>query len=547
MKKELRQYLESLGLKRSATDQDAWAFFGKLEGDQKREAKEIRSGQQRSHNPPNSGEGDDAEGSSEGNQTGGSQTPVDPQEAVRAERERAASIRTLFSGDAPELMQRAIDDGWTQERSSAELLRHVRENMNPRGSAGGNGVAIHSRSNDVSQSGLQAALLTRAGIQFDSPIFENSAARTMLRGSSWMSAGINSEERQRAMEAGDRYGSLSMVDLCRHSLALAGRTVPQNQEEMIRSAFDTGALEPIFTSNINARVLSGYVEKGDSTVEWTDVVEDFVDFKQHDMVGMGRMGKLTKHARKGTADDMDVGAETEPMRIARYSGKWCVDEMDIIDNRLGHGDFGAPEDMGRSAMQLRPDLVYSILLANANLLKDNKGALFSAACNNDFPDALSVQALEKAISMMADQRQRDRPLNLTARYLLCAPALYFEAVRILRTVQLETDRATPLNATHNAVAGMLVPIKESRLGLAGVTDPDTETKFAGKDDQFFVTAAPRENGAKTVSVAYRSGTNRSPQIRPFNLDRGQWGVGWDIKHDVGAKALDRIAMQRFNG
>ena len=540
MKKELRQYLESVGLRSAATDQDAWKFFGELEGEQRSEAKTIRSGQQRSHNAPSAGEGDDGESQR-------SASVVDPQAAVIAERERNASIRSLFNGDAPELQQRAEDEGWSQERASNELLRHVRENMNSNGNAGGNGTAIHTTAG-IDNDGLQAAMLSRAGIQFDSEMFNHPAARSMLSGTaSWMTSGINSEERQRAMEAGDRYGSLSMVDLARHSLQLAGRQIPLSQEEMIRSAFETGSLEPIFTSNINARLLSGYVEHGDSTQEWTNVEQDFVDFKQHDMVGMGRMGQLTKHARKKTADHMDVGAETEPMRIARYSGQWCIDEMDMIDNRLGSGDFGAPEDMGRAAMQLRPNLVYSILLANADLQKDSLGALFNDACNNNFAATLSVEALETAITQMADQRQRDRPLNLMAKYLLVPPKLYFEAKRILRTSTLETDRSQPLQGTANPIMDMLKPIMDSRLGLAGVTDPDTGTKYAGKDDQFFVTAAPGENGARTVSVAYRSGTNRSPVVRPYTFEKGKWGMGWDIKHDIGAKALDRIAMQRFNG
>ena len=541
MKKDLREYLESIGLQRSATDQDAFAYYAKLTGDERTEAKQIRRGEQRSQNQPNAGEG---EGDGQRSQPTEDAAAI-AAAAVRAERERTTSIRSLFYGDEPELMQRAIDEEWTVERSSSELLKAIRNNIGD-DAGGSGGAAIHSRSG-INTAGLQAAMLSRAGIQFDSPIFDRPEARTMLSGARWMTAGINSEERQRAMEEGDRYGALSMVDIVRHSLQLAGRPVPVNRDDAIRAAFETGSLEPMFNTNINARVLAGYVEEGDTTIEWTNVEADFMDFHQHDMTTMGKSGRLTKHARKGTADDMDRGAESEPMRIARYSGKWCIDEMDIIDNRLGHGDFGMPEEMGRAAMQLRPDLVYSILLANADLQKDDQGALFSAACNNDFTDPLSVEALERAITAMSDQRQRGRPLNLMAKYLLCPPALYFDAKRILRTAMLETDRSQRLQGTHNPIMDMLKPIKDSRLGLAGVLDPDTETQHAGKDDQFFVTAAPGVNGAKTVSVAYRSGTNRAPMIRSESLGYGKWGIGWDIKHDIGAKALDRIAMQRFNG
>jgi len=36
-----------------------------------------------------------------------------------------------------------------------------------------------------------------------------------------------------------------------------------------------------------------------------------------------------------------------------------------------------------------------------------------------------------------------------------------------------------------------------------------------------------------LRVAYRRGTNRQPQLRSFMLDRGQWGMGWDINMDIG--------------
>jgi hypothetical protein len=29
-----------------------------------------------------------------------------------------------------------------------------------------------------------------------------------------------------------------------------------------------------------------------------------------------------------------------------------------------------------------------------------------------------------------------------------------------------------------------------------------------------------------------------PQVRRFDLDRGQWGVGWDVSLDIGGAAVD---------
>ena len=50
--------------------------------------------------------------------------------------------------------------------------------------------------------------------------------------------------------------------------------------------------------------------------------------------------------------------------------------------------------------------------------------------------------------------------------------------------------------------------------------------------------------AKTIEVAYRRGTGRAPQVRSFTLDKGKWGMGWDINMDIGAKAMDWHGMRK---
>ena len=70
-------------------------------------------------------------------------------------------------------------------------------------------------------------------------------------------------------------------------------------------------------------------------------------------------------------------------------------------------------------------------------------------------------------------------------------------------------------------------------GAAGCTDPVTGTAYTGGAAYWYLAANQR-----TVKVVYRRGTNRSPQLRSFQLDKGQWGIGWDINLDIGAKAID---------
>lgn len=536
MKVELREYLEKQGLQRSASAGEAWKFYGDLDDSKRSEAHAIRTGAQ----PANS------EGvSATTGVTGSQEATRAAEQAVVAERKRVESIRSIFDGDCPELMQRAVSEGWTAEESATRLLAEIKRNRSD--FVGGNGPAIHDAAGKLNKDSLRAAMVAR-NVSLDSPVFESQSARG-FNIPDFLRKDINSPERQQAMEHAHQFSGMSMVDLCRASLELEGHRAPYNRDELIRSAFEKGTLEPYFSTNINTRVLMGYAEQDDTTVPWTSEVE-FADFRDNDMITPGKTGALTKHARGKVADSMDRGAEVEPMRIARYSGKWHIDEIDIINNRFGSGDMGMPEDMGRSARQLRPDLVYSILLANANL-KFSGQALFNAECNNDNTGApLTIENLEAAITAMSNIRQRNRPLNIMPRYLIVPPSLKFEAMRITRSgvVDARQPAAGGLVGTSNVIASDNPPmvIADTRLDVGGVVDPDTETAYAGSSSQWFLAARPGESGAKTVTVAYLSGRNRAPMIRPFTMSQGKWGLGWDINHDIGAKALGHIGLQRNN-
>ena len=556
MKKELREYLLTIGLRSSMTDKEAWNFYRGLSGEQRERAREIRGTRQASGGGGN-GDGDPpAEPAPEpvpaGGQRSAPQAPAQtPAQAIAQERDRVSQIRSIFGDDQNDhrdLMQRAIDDGWDESRTANELLSAIRDGRtNPVG--GGAGPGIHTRGGGSDTATLQAAMLLRSGVSLDNPVFTNSDGARAMGLPAWMRADVNNQERQQVMDEAHRLGPQSLVDMCRHSLVANGQEVPVNRDEMIRAAFSTGSLEPVYTTNVNARLLASYMEAEDTTAGWTSSI-DFDDFKQNELTTMGKMGRLTRHGRGKTADLMDRGAETEPMRIYRYSGQYQLDEIDIINNRLGNPESDSPEEMGRSAKQTEMDLAYAVLLANNNLVKDNIALFDGPTCNNDFIGAqslLEVIALEKAIMDMMDQRQRGRPLNLSPAYLLVPPRLKFHAQRILNSATLLNlvNNTTNLQGSANVLSNEQIQVVcDSRLGTQGVVDPYSETQIDGNDKQWFLTAAPGVGGAKTIAKGFRTGTGRMPTVRSFVMDRGTWGIGWDINHDVGAKAIDRLGMQR---
>ena len=146
--------------------------------------------------------------------------------------------------------------------------------------------------------------------------------------------------------------------------------------EVFRTAVSGSSLASIFTTNFNAAFMSGYMDYTDTTTEWTHS-EDVVNFLTREVATMGKFGALEKLGRGQTANDLDINDWKESYKIARYAGKFTLDEQDIINDRFGALEQQSPMDMGLSAAQLRPGLVYSEILNNAALDADG-GTLFNA-------------------------------------------------------------------------------------------------------------------------------------------------------------------------
>ncbi len=86
-------------------------------------------------------------------------------------------------------------------------------------------------------------------------------------------------------------------------------------------------------------------------------------------------------------------------------------------------------------------------------------------------------------------------------------------------------------------------VVDDRIGLAGVRDPRTKAIRPGTATNWFLSAG----GPRTMRVAYRRGTGRAPVMRSYNLDKGQWGMGWDINLDVGAAPMDYRGLYKSTG
>lgn len=528
MRKELRAYLESIGLRADASEQDAIEFVKGLKGEQQKRASELEKEPPTITDPTRAAPPPTA-------------PPADPADAaraaVKAERERVRAIEDLAGDEIPqELVREAIDKEWTVDQASRAFLKRLREDR-----ASGVGPAIHSRGHDTdcTQDSLASALMLRAGVDPTKRrgVYEEGTFRPRP----------NMEKDEAVLRAADnawKYRDMSLVDICREACRLDGKTVPSSRSEAIRTAVSGSSLSAIFTTNVSAQLLSAYMDATDTTMGWVSE-SDLPDFKTAERAMMGKFGALQKLGRGGTADHLNASDSKEQYKLARYAGQFVVDEQDIIDDRFGAIEQMSPVDIGLTARQLRPNLVYSILLANAALGADSV-ALFHSTHANTTTGALTAATLQTTLQLLAKQRQNNRPLNIRGRYVIVPQDLLFTARIIIQSAQriISADSG----GTFNPLADYgLTVVSDDRIGVAGVTDPSSGTAYTGTATNYFVAARPGEEGAKTIEVGYLRGTGRAPQLRGFTLDKGQWGVGWDINMDIGAKALDYRAMAFSTG
>jgi hypothetical protein len=556
MNPKLRAYLVELGLRADASDEEAAAFRAGLKGGQAQKARRIEDEIRAAES--GEGEGQRNEPSADPPQPaepGRQAPPANPPaptpeqvaaEAVATERRRQIALRNLAGADVPaEVLQRALDEGWDESRAAGEFLTAVRSNRQPPidGAPAG-----HVRGGPASARAIAAGLISSAGLD---PL------RARMHGGREEPSRRDLLTEQDA-DLGDRFRGLSAVDLCRLCADADGvRYNPHDYEDCYRAAVSGATFNNVFSTNVYARLIEGFQTTPDSTAGWCDE-EDVPNFLQQEDISMEANASLELLPRGDTAKHATASDSKETYKIARYAKQFVIDEQDIIDDRLG-ALLRMPQEMGEAARKLRPNLVYALMLENPTLNADSVAVFADGSRtvtyggtkvdqDNLITDALANTALRTAISNMGKMRDSNgNVLLLRPRFLIVPAALEWQARELTTSAALAkifADSADPWYTTENLLAReQLTVVVDDRIGANGVIDPRSKAVRTGLDTNWFLAAG----GSKSLRVAYRRGTGRAPQLRRFELSKGQWGVGWDIKMDIGAAFMDYRTFVKSTG
>jgi hypothetical protein len=430
----------------------------------------------------------------------------------------------------------AMRDDWTAEKTRLVFELEAERASRPQAAMVG---GVHGHDTDCTLEAMQGAMILRAGVQLDHPSFITPGAVAMKL-PRWLRMNVNADQRQKAMEAAHRYSDMSLCDMASEIMRLSGKRAPRGREEMIQAAFSGGSLTHIFTTNINTMILVGYTQTGDTTDGWTRTT-DVNDFKINERPRMKTGPGLTKHPRGGRAEHGTREDTGESYKIARYTKQWNIAEEDMIDDAFDSlGDM--PLQFGNAALRLRPDLVYSVLLANPEMA--DEVALFDAAHGNlGTGAALAADKLKAAITAMRLQQENDVNLGIKATHAIVPATLEWVILELLQSTTLViagTAGSVTERGSNNTLASRLIPIAEERIEN-GLLDPDSGESLAGSASTWFLAS----NTVNTIEVAYRRGTNRVPTTRSWVLDKGEYGIGFDICLDIGCKAMDYRGLRKM--
>lgn len=561
MNERLRNYLRSLGMAADATDAQAWEYFQERRGLERQIANLLNYAETDAAAHTTCDLGLRAIGidpttlktivatpvaGNDGASHAGDLERAQAEQVLSAERTRIATIRNLASmaGEAVtvEMVDTAIAEGHEVSRASEAFATAVRSRRAQPSHPGS--PAIHTVAG-ISQETLEGALLHRAGID---------PTQALWRSRFGTPQRVTGEAAERLAQESWRYRELSMIDIVRHAAAMEGvaGAFTMGRSELLatlshRAAFSTSALVNIFTTSMNSQLLAAYIGTPDSTTGGWIREADVADFKTNERARMEKGGRLRKHPRGSTADHGSYEDLVESYKLARYSQQFVVDEQDLIDDTFGGINAHAPSEMGEAARELRPDLVYSILLGNP-AMRDGVTLFHSATHGNTATStALTVANLSAKRAVMAIKQENGRNIAVQPRFLIVPEALRDTAIQLTvdGIIVDGTASALQVNTNPNQRAGLTV-VNDSRIdnGVIDPTDPTDATVHAGSSVTWFLAGAA---SAHTIEVGYLRGTGRMPQMRSFVLSQGQWGIGWDIKMDIGAKALDWLGLAKYVG
>ena len=398
--------------------------------------------------------------------------------AVEQERERVRSIRQAAGEDVdPELVERAVDEGWDVPQAHRAFLENIRAQRN--GGGNGNGIAgafginVPEQAREAPIQRFEDAICMRSQLDLE--------PRT---------AGQRSAEQQQAIdqrcEQAERFAGMPILEAFRHMLRQRGTEPPASQEALMERALSTSQVSNVLSNVQNKSLQQGQMEAESTAMLWVGR-KSLRDFKNHDMNQMSNAGDLVEIPDGGDFPHDTPKDFAEQIQLAQFGKKVVFgrkqmqnDDLDALTNY--------PRKLGMAAERKIDDLVYAVLLSNPTMSEDSKNLFSKTHAQANLIDgaatALDSGALTTGKSTMRKVKGlQDEHLNIMPAFILVPPELEHTGLELVRSSQIvlagDTDRTRGSNNVH---AGTLTVVPEPRLsgGVGGNSGSSTAWYLAAR-------------------------------------------------------------------
>lgn len=448
-------------------------------------------------------------------------------DAIRASRKRFAeetrrveAIRDACGDDNPTIFARAVEEGWTLDRTKLEVLQVGRPQLDS--TVRGDRSSIRATTKPVEV--LTAATLMSLGFT-DDAVFAKMDERSVNL----------ADEKYRGI------GFRDLALLCAQNDTPNAPGVFRNGDEVIRAATgpSTSSLASV-VSNVAGKVALMTYEAHEIVgrrIARSRPVPDFKVQERFRLVGSGAWQRVGDDGtlKAGLLDDdaYQAQAKTHGQLIKISRDKIVNDDLGIL------ADVG--EQMGHSGADLIDRLVFTLIL-------NNTGTFFGAGNSNNLTgagSALSLDALDDARTLFRKAKagpgtkaKDKRAINVPPRFILVPPEL--ETLADVLYTATETNLAGSTDAEKanaNPFKGKFEPIAHQYLS-------DTDFNSNASADTWYLAADPSR--VHPIELSFLNGVE-TPTIRQVDGGAGFLGLCYEGFFDVGASFADPRGMVRAVG
>jgi len=469
MDQKLRAFLESRGLSKDATEEEAWRFLEKLE---------VRAATPQPANPT----------------TPAAKTEDQiREEGARAEQERIQGIRAIC-------LRAGLDDKKAEEfitgRKTVEDVRQMAFDHltatapEPTGFRGQ--VELGADARDKFRSAAEGALILRSG---------RTVSEDLIK-----------------LGARDLAG-FTLIEMARESLRMAGQPVYGNVLDVIGRSFTTSDFPLLLANVANKSLLEGWETQDETWPAW--VAEGSVsDFKTHTAVRPGEVDSLDEI---GEDDEYKYGARSEQQeqyKIATFGKLFKLSRQTIINDDLA-ALTDTPREHGEAATRTVGDVVYAVLTANAAM--GDSVALFHTATHKNLAGSgavVSVDTLGAAEVAMGLQKDigGKRRLNIKPVFFICPLTKKPGAEQFFTTPVIGTQASPNLQNIYSGA--FFTRIYEPRLDDSSTTAWYLAARKGKTVKVFFL------NGNKTPFLDTKQGWNVDGVEFKVRIDCGAKAMSW---------------------